>query len=102
MRVLRIDRLESFISRHSDVEHPLTTWLTVTKAAKWRNLMDVRKTFRHADGVKLTTGRVITVFNLKGNHYRLLTAIDYPMQVVNVLECLTHAEYSKDRWKTSL
>jgi hypothetical protein len=31
-----------------------------------------------------------------------VTGIDYEMGVVNVLVAMTHAEYSRDRWKDSL
>ena len=42
---------------------------------------------------------VVTVFNVSGNDYRLLTQIGYKEQLVQVVEVLTHAEYSKDKWK---
>lgn len=44
----------------------------------------------------------MTVFNIRGNNYRLLTAISYPAGVVNVLQFLTHAEYDKEKWKKTL
>jgi mRNA interferase HigB len=52
-----------------------------------------------ADGVKLGSAIVVTVFNVKGNEYRLLTHVNYDQQAVLVLELLTHAEYDKDLWK---
>jgi len=42
---------------------------------------------------------VVTVFNIRGNRYRLLTALHYSTAVCRVLDVLTHAEYSTDRWK---
>jgi hypothetical protein len=47
-------------------------------------------------------GSVVTVFNVKGNTYRLLTRIAYPQQIVFVLDLLTHAEYDKNAWKDRL
>ena len=44
----------------------------------------------------------VTIFNIKGNRYRLVTGIDYRLGLINILRVLTHAEYSKDRWKDSL
>jgi mRNA interferase HigB len=86
-------------SRHPEAIDALSAWAATTRAATWRSLRDVRETYRHADGVKLKDQRVVTVFNIKGNKYRLITAIDYPLGIVNVLLFLTHAEYSKDLWK---
>jgi mRNA interferase HigB len=48
----------------------------------------VREDFRHADAV----GRR-TVFNIKGNDYRLVARINYERQRVYILSIMTHAEY---------
>ncbi len=42
------------------------------------------------------------VFNIAGNQYRLIAAIHFNMQSVYTLRLMTHAEYSKDRWKDEL
>jgi len=65
-------------------------------------VIDVRKTFPAADAVRVANGRVVTVFNIGGNHYRLITAIKYQWGIVYVLMFLTHAEYDKDLWKQRL
>jgi mRNA interferase HigB len=65
----------------------------------WYNLDDVRKAYPTADGVRLKSGFVVTVFNVKGNNYRLLASIDYDLGVLEALEILTHAEYDKNLWK---
>lgn len=102
MRVVRSDRLSSFVSRHADAARPLDAWSTTAASAVWRSLVDVRNTYRHADAVRVASGKVVTIFNIKGNKYRLVAGIDYELGVVNVLDFLTHAEYSKDRWKDRL
>jgi mRNA interferase HigB len=40
-----------------------------------------------------------TVFNIKGNRYRLIVDIDYESGVIYFKYFLTHADYDKDRWK---
>lgn len=35
------------------------------------------------------------MFNIHGNHYRLITRIDYLRQKIYVREVLTHAEYTR-------
>jgi len=93
--------LDGFAVTHVDVAPALAAWAQIVRGSTWRTIVDVRKTYRHADPVKVGD-KVVTIFNVKGNHYRLVVAIDYPLQVVNVLKFMTHAEYSKNRWKDSL
>jgi mRNA interferase HigB len=39
------------------------------------------------------------VFDIKGNHYRLIAALHYNKQAVFLLEVMDHAEYAKGFWK---
>jgi mRNA interferase HigB len=82
---------------------PLQRWLMTcaqtVENVQWQSLIDVRRTYPTADGVKLKSGFVVTVFNVKGNNFRLLTSIDFDAGIVEVLEILSHAEYDKDSWK---
>jgi mRNA interferase HigB len=41
----------------------------------------------------------LTVFNIKGNSYRLIAAINYKSQTIFLKSVLTHAEYDKEDWK---
>jgi mRNA interferase HigB len=40
-----------------------------------------------------------TVFNIKGNTYRLIADINYIKQRIYIKYILTHAEYDKEQWK---
>jgi mRNA interferase HigB len=40
-----------------------------------------------------------TVFNIKGNKYRLILSINYEQQIIYIKYVLTHAEYDKENWK---
>jgi mRNA interferase HigB len=91
MHVISEKALRQFWQKHSDAQEPLKAWLKVTEQAEWRNLADVRRVFPSADVVD-----VYTVFNIKGNRYRLITAIHYNRQKVYIRHMFTHAEY--DRW----
>ena len=57
-------------------------------------MIDVQASYLNAEAV----GN-FTVFNIKGNHYRLIVDIVYPTQRIYIKYVLTHAEYDKDRWK---
>jgi len=103
MTVTRTDRIIEFGQKHADAVTPLAGWLQVVEAARWRTPADARSTFGSADvAAPVASGRKAAVFNIKGNHYPLVAAIDYPLGVVNILAVMTHKEYSRDRWKETL
>jgi mRNA interferase HigB len=85
--------------RNAPLRRWLTIWAATVENKNWANLNDVRMDYPTADGVKLSSHLVVTIFNVKGNEYRLLTAIDYDAEIVEALEVLTHAEYDKELWK---
>ncbi len=80
----------------------LTHWRAVARAAHWNNLADVRRHYPSADAVRVASGGAVVVFNVCGNDFRLITAIHYNTQCVFTLRFLTHAEYSKGKWKAEL
>lgn len=84
----------NFSAEHADAYAPLLTWYKITKRARWGNLAEVRRDFGTADVV----GRR-TVFNIKGNRYRLIARVNYLTQRVFILRILTHEEYGKGGWK---
>lgn len=94
MRVISRRRLREYWQRHADVEEALKTWYAVAKRARWTNLAEVRLTYTTADIVE-----GYTIFNIKGNTYRLIVKIEYRMQIIFVKRVLTHAEYDKDTRK---
>ncbi len=102
MRLIKRTPLREYAIRFPKASGSLDDWAQLTLAAAWKNLMDTRRTFPHADSVRVRSGRNVTVFNLRGNDFRLITAIHYDRQKVFALDFLTHAEYSKNIWKTRL
>lgn len=76
------------------LEGPISEWHKVAKSAAWQSLVDVRQVYPHADFVD-----PFTVFNIKGNAYRLIVRIEYRWQMIFVKHLLTHAEYNKGAWK---
>lgn len=94
MRIISKRRLREFWEKHPEAEGPLLHWYRVTKKADWKNLPDVRADFRHADPVG-----TCTVFNIKGNDYRLIAGVRYEMQRVFVLKVMTHKQYDAEDWK---
>jgi mRNA interferase HigB len=99
MRLIGQDVLRRSLKKHPEARKWLAAWALTVEDAAWQSIDDVRNDYPSADGVRLRSRLVVTVFNVKGNEYRLLTNVDYRGQVVQVLELLTHAEYNKDLWK---
>lgn len=99
MVLLGQDVLRRAIRKHPVIGIWIQDWIDAVVRASWRNLQELRHDFPSADGVKLRSSFVVTVFNVKGNEYRLLVSVDYIHQRVDALEVLTHAEYNKDAWK---
>jgi mRNA interferase HigB len=72
MDIISRKKLLEFAEIHADAADALDAWYRVAKSAEWVNLVNVRETYPVADIV----GN-FTVFNIKGNDYRLITSIVY-------------------------
>lgn len=91
MRVIAISSLKRFWEKHPDAEFALKEWYIKTCQAKWASLADMRKTFNSVDYV----GSQRYVFNIKGNHYRLIAAVKFVPKLVYIRFFGTHEEYDK-------
>jgi len=80
----------------------LDAWRKTVKMATWRNLVDVRRSYPDTDAIKVRSGRQVLIFNIRRNDFRLIVAAHFNRQIVYTLRFMTHAEYSKERWKESL
>jgi mRNA interferase HigB len=94
MHVISRKKLKQAALRHPDLEPALDAWFRITKRSVWRSLAEVRKTFATADAVEKWT-----VFNIRGNRYRLITEINYRFLRIYIRHVLSHAEYNKEKWK---
>lgn len=96
MHLISIRNLRADAAKYPDVIEQVEAWYGVVKSAYWQNLNDVRQIYPSADAV----GH-FTVFNIKGNAYRLIVDIDYETQTIYYKYFLTHADYDKDKWKNN-
>jgi mRNA interferase HigB len=94
LRVIAKRRLLELAGGHGDCIDQVNAWYSIASKATWHDLSEVRQTFRHADIVGDKT-----VFNIKGNDYRLVVYILYKTQTIYIKHLLTHAEYDKGAWK---
>ncbi len=94
MRIIAKRVLLQKAAAYPDCAAPLMSWYRTAIAATWRNLAEVKAVYPHADLVGDKT-----VFNLKGNHYRLIVYINYQARIIYIKDLLTHADYDKGAWK---
>jgi mRNA interferase HigB len=94
MRVISRKRLRKAQPDHPELFDPLNAWWKVAANVEWKNIDDVRKIYRATDPV----GR-FTVFNIKGNKYRLIVRMEYRKHLIFIIAILTHAQYDKGAWK---
>ena len=102
MRIINETFLVAAGRQHPPAARHLEAWRKFVKKAAWRHLAAVRQTYPDADGVKVRSGRQVLIFNIRRNEYRLIVAVHFNRQIVYTLRFMTHAEYSKDRWKETL
>lgn len=102
MRIIKESFLVAAGRKHSRAARHLDVWRKTVKAATWRNLVDVRRSYPDADAVKIHSGRTVLVFNIRRNDYRLIAAAHFNRQIVYTLGFMTHADYSKNRWEETL
>src|SRR5258708_34803911 len=102
MVVISRARLRQFWEKHTDAKEALEVWYRIASTSDWPNFQAVRQTYPNASGVTLHCGLVVTVFNIKGNEYRLVTSISYKTRTIYVKIVMTHPEYDKEKWKVRL
>jgi mRNA interferase HigB len=94
MRIFSRKILREAEEKHADLVGVLDSWYKTALRGEWKSLADVRKSYPAADGVGKHT-----VFNIKGNSYRLIVKIEYQKHLIFIKAVLTHAEYDKGAWK---
>ena len=93
MRVVSHKKLRVFYETkgREDSRAALQRWYDVTENAEWKTLSDVKNDFPYTDYV----GNQHYVFNIKGNHYRIVVVIKFTIGYVYIRFVGTHEEYDK-------
>ena len=91
MKVLGRDKLLKFSQKHANAKKALDAWFDEAEDAEWNTPQDIKNRYRSADF--LADNRVI--FNIKGNHYRLVVKVRYQNGIAVVEWVGTHSEYDK-------
>ena len=76
---------------HRAVKAALESWFHEARRAEWKNSADVKASYAHASII----GADRIVFNIKGNSYRMIVAINYERGVLFIKWLGTHKAYDK-------
>ena len=85
MRIVKPRMLREYGQQYPDAAAWLADWRDVVESADWRSIMDVRFVYPRADAATVKSGNQVTVFNVRGNRYRLIVSIKYQWGMVYVL-----------------
>ena len=91
MNIISKKSIKEFSLIHPDAEQSLKLWYSRAKKAKWKTPNDIKEVYPSASIIE--NNRV--VFNIKGNHYRLVVAIKYDFETIYIRFIGTHAEYDE-------
>ena len=91
MRIIARKTLIDFWNRHKDSEQPLKSWFQIAKTADWKKPSEIKEQFRNASFI--ANNKI--VFNISGNKYRLVVAVNYKYQMMYIRFIGTHKEYDK-------
>ena len=91
MRVIAKKALVSFYTMHPDAQTALEDWYEKAQNADWDNYGQLKQTFNSADSV----GNQRYVFNIRGNHYRLVALVLFRIKMVYIRFIGTHNEYDQ-------
>lgn len=93
MRLMVRKRIVDFYSipEYRDSKKALEAWFYETKNANWKAPSDIKEKYGNAS--ILRNNRV--VFNICGNKYRILVAVNYSTGILYIRFIGTHAEYDQ-------
>lgn len=78
-----------FWKSYPDAENALTNWYKLISAKTYTSLSDLQLTFSDVEKIGNRY-----VFNIRGNHYRLICRITFP-KTVFIRAIITHKEYDR-------
>ena len=89
--VITFSTIREFALKNNKAKVALFHWYSVAEKADWSCFADIKRQFTGVDYV----GDDRYVFNIKGNHFRLVVIIHFNIRTIYVRFIGTHAEYDK-------
>ena len=91
MHIISFRKLREFFEEDPNSKVALQDWYKRVSKAEWDNFSDMKKTFNSVDSV----GNSRFVFNVKGNHYRIVALLLFQIKRVYIRWVGTHKDYNK-------
>lgn len=91
MNVISFKKLRDYFTREPNARVALQDWHKRTRKADWNSFADVKNTFNSVDDV----GKNRYVFNLKGNHYRIVAIVRFQFKKVLIRRVGNHRDCGK-------
>jgi mRNA interferase HigB len=93
MRIIAKSRLKKYweLPGNGHLRPYLNEWHHFCSKQIWKTPQDVKNTLRNASII----GNNRVVFNIKGNDYRIICAMDYPRLAMFIKFVGTHKEYDQ-------
>jgi mRNA interferase HigB len=89
VRIIARKTLRLFWEAHPDAETTLAAWYHDARQSTWTSPNDIRQ--QYATASIIANNRV--VFNIRGNTYRLVVAINYAFGIIYIRFVGTHRAY---------
>jgi mRNA interferase HigB len=89
MRIVSFRKLREFFEEDPNSKVALQDWYKRASKAQWDNFSDINKTFNSVNSV----GNSRFVFNVKGNHYRIVTQILFTLKRIYIRWVWNHKNY---------
>jgi len=86
MRIIALKTLRLFWEQHPDARQALQAWYRDAKRAAWQTPADIKNVYRNASIV----GNNCVIFNIRGNQYRLVVAVNYTAGIIYIRFIRTH------------
>lgn len=83
--------MQNFWEKYPNSKQPLLSWYQVFAKNDFENINEIKQIFGSADFV----GNSKIIFNICGNHYRLIVKINFVTQIIYIKFIGTHNEYDK-------
>jgi mRNA interferase HigB len=95
MRVIARRTLLEFVASrsrardHQALRASVEAWYREVSRATWSSMADIKRQYGNASPINAER----VVFNIKGNHYRLIAAVDFRRRVLFIKWIGSHADY---------